>query len=219
MSINGIMACCKNKGIGKENKLPWNLKEDLNRFKKLTTGSGNNCIIMGRKTWDSINFLKGRDHLILSKNINVEYKNGNNIIKSFSTINEVIKYVNERKYEQSWVIGGENILKQFLELNLIDRLHLTFINEYYDCDVFLPKIPSNYFSTQNQLLSETSESGKEVFLIIFHRAKIGMKVKYNYNIWTIVMLHFEDYPNIYFTIKDNQGNEKQTVKEKITLIL
>ena len=219
MSIYGIMACCKNRGIGYNNTLPWKLNEDLKRFRKITIGNGNNCIIMGRKTWESIKFLKDRDHLILSKNLNVEYKNNKNIIKSFSTINDILKYVKERKYEQSWVIGGESILKQFLELNIIDRLHLTFINEYYDCDVFLPKIPENYFQTKNQILSEKTESGKEVFMVLFHRAKTGMKVKYDFNIWNIEMIHYEDYPNIYFTIKDKDGNEKQTVKEKIKLIL
>jgi len=116
MSIYGIMACCKNKGIGKDNKLPWKLNEDLKRFQKLTTGNGKNCIIMGRKTWESIKFLKGRDHLILSKNISIEYKNGKNIVKSFSTINDVLKFIKEKEYEQSWVIGGENILKQFLRI-------------------------------------------------------------------------------------------------------
>ena len=219
MPIYGIMACCINKGIGKGNKLPWNLKEDLIRFKKLTKGEGNNCIIMGRKTWESIKFLKDRDHLILSKNINVEYKNGNNIIKSFSNINDILNYIRERNYEQSWVIGGEQILKQFLELNLIDRLHLTFLNEKYDCDVFMPSIPSNYFQTKYQLLNEKTESGKEVYMIIFYRIKKGMKVKYDYNIWTVEVIHFEDYPNVYFTIKDKDGNEKQTVREKLKLIL
>lgn len=219
MSIYGIMACCKNKGIGKDNKLPWKLNEDLKRFQKLTTGNGKNCIIMGRKTWESIKFLKGRDHLILSKNISIEYKNEKNIVKSFPNINDILNYIIERNYEQSWVIGGEQILKQFLELNLLDRLHLTVINEYYDCNVFMPAIPSNYFQTKYQLLNEKTESGKEVYMIIFHRIKKGMKVKYDYNIWTVEVIHFEDYPNVYFTIKDTEGNEKQTVKEKIKLIL
>lgn len=219
MSIYGIMACCKNKGIGKDNKLPWKLNEDLKRFQKLTTGNGKNCIIMGRKTWESIKFLKGRDHLILSKNISIEYKNEKNIVKSFPNINDILNYIIERNYEQSWVIGGEQILKHFLELNLIDRLHLTFLNEKYDCDVFMPSIPSNYFQTKYQLLNEKTESGKEVYIIIFHRIKKGMKVKYDYNIWTVEVIHFEDYPNVYFTIKNTEGNEKQTVKEKIKLIL
>jgi len=56
-------------------------------------------------------------------------------------------------------------------------------------------------------------------MIIFHRIKKGMKVKYDYNIWTVEVIHFEDYPNVYFTIKDKDGNEKQTIREKLKLIL
>jgi len=219
MAIYGIMACCINKGIGKDNKLPWKLKEDLKRFQELTTGQGNNCIIMGRQTWESIRFLKGRDHLILSTTIQLDYKQDNNVVKSFQNINDILKYIKERKYYQSWVIGGEKILKQFLELNLIDILYLTFLNEQYECDVFMPKIPCNYFQTSYQLLNEKTETGKEVYMIIFNRIIKGMKVLYEYNIWTIEMIHFEDYPNVYFTIKDSDGNEKQTIREKLKLIL
>jgi|UniRef100_A0A6C0CKR3 dihydrofolate reductase len=218
MVFNGIMACCKNKGIGKNNTLPWKLKEDLIRFKKITIGNGNNCIIMGSKTWDSIKFLKGRDHLILSSKLNMEYNINENVIKSFSSINDLKKYVNERNYDKSWVIGGSNILKQFLELNLIDMLYVTFLNEDYSCDVFLPEIPVNYFQTKFQLLNEKTENGENVFIVIFKQIKKGMHVEYENNKWIIENIHFEDYPNIYFTIKDMNGREKQTIKEKLKLL-
>ena len=58
MLINGIVAMDKNKGIGINNQLPWKLKEDLQRFQKFTTGKGNNAIIMGKNTWNSIKTLK-----------------------------------------------------------------------------------------------------------------------------------------------------------------
>ena len=51
MSIKLICAISKNNVIGNENKLPWNISEDLKRFKELTS---NNWIVMGRKTFDSI---------------------------------------------------------------------------------------------------------------------------------------------------------------------
>ena len=35
--------------------MPWHIKSDLKKFKKLTTGRGNNAIIMGRNTFESIN--------------------------------------------------------------------------------------------------------------------------------------------------------------------
>ena len=44
MSIKLICAVSKNNVIGEENKLPWNISEDLKRFKELTS---NNWIVMG----------------------------------------------------------------------------------------------------------------------------------------------------------------------------
>ena len=49
--FKAIVAMSVNRVIGKDNKLPWHLPEDLRWFKKLTTG---NVIIMGRKTFESI---------------------------------------------------------------------------------------------------------------------------------------------------------------------
>ena len=86
MLINGIVAMDNNKGIGKNNKLPWNLKSDLSRFQRITIGNGNNALIIGKNTWNSINFLKHRDHLILSTTLNLDYKQDENIVKSFKTI-------------------------------------------------------------------------------------------------------------------------------------
>ena len=54
MKFNIIVAKCNNNGIGINNTLPWNIPGDLKRFSKLTTGSGNNAIIMGKNTWLSL---------------------------------------------------------------------------------------------------------------------------------------------------------------------
>ena len=62
------MAFDINRGIGKNNNLPWKISDDLKRFSKLTKGNNNNAIIMGRNTWDSLpnKPLSQRDNLILS---------------------------------------------------------------------------------------------------------------------------------------------------------
>jgi len=39
----------KNKGIGKNNSLPWKISEDMRNFKKLTIGNKKNAIIMGKE--------------------------------------------------------------------------------------------------------------------------------------------------------------------------
>ena len=83
MIFNAIAAISKNKGIGLNNKLPWKLKEDLIRFKKITIGNGNNSVIMGKNTWNSIKFLNNRHNYIISSTLQINEKNGNYEIKSF----------------------------------------------------------------------------------------------------------------------------------------
>lgn len=58
----------KNSGIGFQNKLPWHFKEDLEHFKRITTGK---TVIMGRKTWQSLpkQPLPGRTNYIVSKTL------------------------------------------------------------------------------------------------------------------------------------------------------
>jgi len=51
INIDMIWAQDESGGIGKNGKLPWNISEDLQNFKKITLG---HPIIMGRKTWESI---------------------------------------------------------------------------------------------------------------------------------------------------------------------
>ena len=65
-----IVAMDLKNGIGKDNKLPWHYKEDLRYFSLMTKGQGNNAIIMGRKTHESIGkILPKRDNLILSSTL------------------------------------------------------------------------------------------------------------------------------------------------------
>lgn len=74
MYINGIVAMDKNKGIGKNNSLPWKISEDMRNFKKLTIGNKKNAIIMGKNTYLDVNFLKERDNLVLSSSITLDEK-------------------------------------------------------------------------------------------------------------------------------------------------
>jgi dihydrofolate reductase len=46
-----IAAVAKNGAIGKGNQLPWRSKEDLQIFKRMTTGK---IVVMGRKTAESL---------------------------------------------------------------------------------------------------------------------------------------------------------------------
>ncbi len=50
-SLALIAAVARNGVIGHDNRLPWKLPEDMQRFRSLTMG---HPVVMGRKTWDSL---------------------------------------------------------------------------------------------------------------------------------------------------------------------
>ena len=51
-----IVAHAKGRGIGFCGGLPWRLRDDMMRFKRLTKGDGNNAVVMGKKTWLSLSY-------------------------------------------------------------------------------------------------------------------------------------------------------------------
>ena len=78
MNFKIIVAATRNFGIGYKNKLPWHIPEDLKHFSKTTIGNGNNAIIMGRNTWESIGSkpLPKRHNVIVSTKLEQpKYKN------------------------------------------------------------------------------------------------------------------------------------------------
>ena len=151
MIVNIIAAYCKNRGLGKNNTLLWNIKSDMSKFKKMTIGNNNNAIIMGRKTYESLNKTKGlvaRDNLILSKSLNIDEQNGKNIIKSFLTLEQLEEFVKTRNYSEVWIIGGAEIYTLFLNnykkqdnsIFNINEIIITYIDTEYECDCYFPNL-------------------------------------------------------------------------------
>jgi dihydrofolate reductase len=60
-----VVAVAENGVIGRDNGLPWRLRTDLARFKRITMGKP---LIIGRRNWDSIGKpLPGRRMIVLSR--------------------------------------------------------------------------------------------------------------------------------------------------------
>ncbi len=146
--INIIVATDINNGIGINNQLPWHFKSDMKFFKIKTTGEGNNAIVMGKNTFLSIRKpLPNRDNLILSSTLT-----GNNVFKN---INDLLLFIQNKKYDDVWIIGGETIYKQFLNLpNVVNNIYVTRIQNLYNCDAFFTDIPNNYIKMDSQSIKE-----------------------------------------------------------------
>ena len=159
-----VVAKSKNNIIGKENKLVWNLPEDLNHFKELTTG---HTIIMGRKTFDSIGrVLPNRKHIILSQNPNLIIKDKNvQVVHSLLEIQELI----ENK-EEAFVIGGAAIYN-FL-MPYVKKMYVTEIDEEFEGDTFFPKINTDIWKeTKREKGIKNEQNNLDYDFVTYERIK------------------------------------------------
>src|SRR5215217_6831480 len=105
MKISLLVAADENNIIGKDNKLPWHLPNDLKYFKNLTWGMP---ILMGRKTFESIGKpLPGRKSIVITRNTDWQ-KEGVDVVHS---IEEAIKKAESFGVKEVFVIGGAEIFK------------------------------------------------------------------------------------------------------------
>lgn len=141
MTLSLIVAMSKNGVIGKDNKLPWHLPEDLKRFKRITMG---HPIIMGRKTFESIGKpLPGRKNIVLSRSLPLltslltsPYKGEEDQIVVMNSLEKAFSLCNPN--EEVFVIGGAEIFK--LALPFAHKIYLTLIEQEIDGDIFFQKI-------------------------------------------------------------------------------
>ena len=93
MKITIVAAIASNNVIGQKNSLPWDIPEDLKRFKQLTSG---HTILMGRKTFDSIGRpLPNRTNIVMTKDTNYQ-KEGIEIVFDENEALDLIKNLNEK---------------------------------------------------------------------------------------------------------------------------
>jgi len=136
-----IAAVARNGVIGKDNTLPWHLPEDLKRFRALTTG---HHIIMGRKTYESINrLLPGRTTVIVTRNPDYQVE-GALIAGSLQHAVELCG-----GDEEAFLIGGAELFLDGFRLG--DRIYLTEIDADFVGDVFMPPFdPAEWHETSRE---------------------------------------------------------------------
>ena len=149
MEVIIIAAMAENRVIGKDNVMPWSLKEDMVHFRELTMGWP--CI-MGRKTWESLpqKPLSGRLNIIVSGTM-TETEALSPSIKIFSSLTAAIKHC--ESFEKVFICGGETIYRQALEL--ADKIELTLIHKEYEGDTFFPKIDPACWTITNTVKFDT----------------------------------------------------------------
>lgn len=127
-TISLIAALGKNRIIGNENKLIWNIPADMKHFRELTTGK---AVVMGRKTFESIGRpLPKRKNIILTRDMN--YKAESCIL--VNSVEEALKAAGDGEV---MIIGGAQIYAEFLPK--ANKMYLTFIDADFEGDAYFPE--------------------------------------------------------------------------------
>ncbi|MBR6168804.1 dihydrofolate reductase [Candidatus Saccharibacteria bacterium] len=129
-----IAAIGKNNALGKDNDLIFHIKEDMDFFRKTTTG---HKVVMGSKTWDSLpTKLKNRENIVISRH---------NIPEADKTVNNLEDYIakNIDTQEEIFIIGGGSIYAQFLPY--AKHLYLTEVDSEPEADVFFPEFDKRFY--------------------------------------------------------------------------
>jgi dihydrofolate reductase len=163
-NLSIIVASTIEYGIGYENKLCWNIPEELKNFKNITSNCLNknakNCIIMGKNTWYSLPKapLQNRINIIISFNDYNKIKNEITDMKDvyvFKNIDEALIYIdNNDVIETAFIIGGSQLYNIFLEkyIKNIKSIYWSVIyDKRYECDRFIASnIIYNNFSFKKE---------------------------------------------------------------------
>lgn len=151
MRVSFIVAKSTNHVIGRENKLPWHLKDDLQNFKKLTMG---HHMLMGRKTFESIGRpLPGRMSLVLSS----QPRPVQDQVVWFGSIWRAIKFAERAGESELFIIGGEALFRS--ALSVCDRIYLTEIAAEVKGDVYFPLLSMKHWKkVSEQAFSKNSDN-------------------------------------------------------------
>lgn len=138
--IELIVACDKNFGIGKDNRMIWNIKEELDIFKQKTL---NNIVIFGKNTVFNIPPLIDRKIICISNtlpNLSLITTINNNIY-IYNNLEDAISYYKVKNPNKKiFIAGGEQLYSTILNnpkyYNQL-TIHISIINNIFDCDKFI----------------------------------------------------------------------------------
>lgn len=139
--FNIVVATDKNQVIGSENRIPWRLRSDLIRLKKLTKG---HTVILGRKTYESMDKyyqgsgreMPGKTYLVVTRN--ADFSTGRSNARIVYSINDALHAARSLGDDEVYVIGGRAIFESMLPYT--DRIYWTRVDAEVEGDAYFPEV-------------------------------------------------------------------------------
>jgi len=145
VSFDVVVAADLEWGIGKTNALPWpKLKGDMAHFRRVTSACEPgkiNAVIMGRKTWisDEMNGhpLPKRLNVVITRTAAFAVPSG---VVVATSLDAALHAANAPNVENTFVIGGAEILREALGHSDLRWVYLTRVQGNFRCEVHIPNL-------------------------------------------------------------------------------
>jgi dihydrofolate reductase len=163
MRLSLIAAVGRNKEIGYQGALPWNLTADLANFKRVTRG---HSVIMGRKTHESIGRpLPERVNIVISRN--ADYSSPG-VLSATSLEDAVVRVPVEET--EAFIIGGAGVYAEAIAL--VVRMYLTEVDYSGEADTFFPKFNPDDWNVVSSEQHPKSEKNDFAFSFVVYDRKV-----------------------------------------------
>jgi dihydrofolate reductase len=145
LKLNAIFAISKNLCIGGNNRLLWNIPEDLDFFKSITLG---HTVVMGRNTFASIGYkpLHKRLNIVVSKTYRMNGDDTKNL-RIIRDINGDVNKLCDLAMGDVFIIGGKSLYEKFIYLCSV--VYITWVDKVVDGgDTFIDDVVIDYVKTE-----------------------------------------------------------------------
>lgn len=155
--ISIIVCVAGNNAIGKDNRLLYHLRDDLRRFKVLTTG---HTVLMGRRTFESLpkGALPNRRNIVLTTQ-KIQWPQTD----AYASLQEALDHCSPK--EKVFVIGGSSVYKEALPL--ARTLYLTEVDDIpISADTFFPTIDKSEWNEIERQYHHSDEQNEKSFCFV-----------------------------------------------------
>ena len=149
--VHLIFARAANGVIGRDNRLPWHLPEDMAHFRALTRGCP---VVMGRKTWDSLperfRPLPGRRNIVVSRQHGLVATGA----ETADSLGAALALCADAA--DVWVIGGAQIYARALPF--AHSAEVTEIHRDFEGDAFAPVLEPEAWIEDSRLDGHSADA-------------------------------------------------------------
>ena len=157
MKVSLIAAVAENGVIGRDNDLPWKIRDDMRFFARTTKG---HPVVMGRLSFEAMGRpLPGRRNIVVSRDARF-HADG---CESATSIAQALQMAAAKENEETFVIGGAQIYEQALPY--AHRFYRTRVLANVEGDVLFPSAPFEGWSRTEIFSGVASDENEHAFVV------------------------------------------------------